>query len=81
MENGIGTVFLSHSSHEPDYSVTRTLAEALKEVGIDVWWDVEKLEGGAFFPVEILEAIIRQHFLSSSYLNNRWNRNGANANL
>ena len=62
MEKRIGAVFISHSSMEPDYSVTRSLAEALGEIGIDVWWDVGRLEGGDFFPVEILEAIIRQNF-------------------
>ena len=29
MNKGIGTVFISHSSQEPDYSVTRSLSEAL----------------------------------------------------
>src|SRR5262245_57434965 len=56
----LGTVFLSHSAREPDYAVTRSLAEALTEVGLDVWWDRDQLEGGDFFGVEILEAIIRQ---------------------
>lgn len=58
----LGTVFLSHSAREPDHGVTRALAKALAEVGLDVWWDREGLEGGDFFPVEILEAIIRQRF-------------------
>ena len=58
----LGTVFLSHSAHEPDHSVTRALAETLANVGLDVWWDREGLEGGDFFAVEILEAIIRQRF-------------------
>jgi hypothetical protein len=56
----LGTVFLSHSAREPDHAVTCALAEALTEVGLDVWWDRDGLEGGDFFPVEILEAIIRQ---------------------
>lgn len=56
----LGTVFLSHSAREPDHAVTRALAEALTEVGLDVWWDRDGLEGGDFFAVEILEAIIRQ---------------------
>ncbi len=76
MNKRIGTVFISHSSQEPDYSVTRSLAEALKEIGVDAWWDVDGLEGGDFFPVEILEAIIRQHFfifiVSGRSLNSKW---------
>ena len=51
----LGTVFLSHSAREPDHGVTRALAKALAEVGLDVWWDREGFEGGDFFPVEILE--------------------------
>ncbi len=78
MNKGIGTVFISHSSREPDYSVTQSLAEALAEIGIDVWWDVKRLEGGDFFPVEILEAIIRQHFfiliVSERSLDSKWCR-------
>ena len=58
----LGTVFLSHSAREPDHAVTGALAKALTEVGLDVWWDREGLEGGDFFAVEILEAIIRQRF-------------------
>src|SRR5262245_38867096 len=58
----IGTVFLSHSAREPDHTATRALADALTKVGLDVWWDSEGLEGGDFFAVEILEAIIRQRF-------------------
>lgn len=58
----IGNVFISHSAKEPDHSVAKSLATALDEVGFNVWWDEEGLEGGNFFPVEILEAIIRQHF-------------------
>ena len=76
MEKRIGTVFISHSSREPDYSVTRSLAEALEEIGFDVWWDVKKLEVGDFFPVEILEAIIRQNFfifiVSERSLQSKW---------
>jgi len=78
MNRGIGTVFISHSSREPDYSVTQSLAEALAEIGIDAWWDVKRLEGGDFFPVEILEAIIRQHFfiliVSERSLDSKWCR-------
>jgi hypothetical protein len=62
MNRFIGSIFISHSSQDPDYLATKTLAEALEGTGFDVWWDKERLEGGAFFPVEILEAIIRQHF-------------------
>jgi hypothetical protein len=62
MDKKIGTVFISHSSREPDYTVTKSLSGALQELGIDVWWDKERLEGGNFFAVEILEAIIRQRF-------------------
>lgn len=76
MNKRIGTVFISHSSQEPDYSVTETLAKALQDIGIDVWWDVEKLEGGNFFPVEILEAIIRQNFfifiISKRSVESKW---------
>lgn len=76
MNKAIGTVFISHSSREPDYSVTKSLAESLKGIGIDVWWDVDGLEGGDFFPVEILEAIIRQHFfifiVSEQSLESKW---------
>jgi hypothetical protein len=76
MNKGIGPVFISHSSQEPDYSVAGSLAEALAEIGIDVWWDVNRLEGGDFFPVEILEAIIRQHFflfiVSERSLASKW---------
>jgi len=76
MNKRIGTVFISHSSQEPDYSVTKSLAKALQNLGIDVWWDVERLEGGNFFPVEILEAIIRQKFfifiLSKRSVESKW---------
>ena len=56
----VGSVFISHSSKEPDYSVAGALARSLQQVGLDVWWDKDRLEGGDDFPVEILEAIIRQ---------------------
>ena len=61
-KNFTGSVFISHSAKQPDHSVTQSLADALCEIGIDVWWDKDGLEGGDLFPVEILEAIIRQHF-------------------
>lgn len=57
-----GSVFISHSSRQPDFEMTERLAGKLKEAGLDVWWDFQKLEGGQAFPVEILEAIIRQHY-------------------
>jgi TIR domain len=57
-----GSVFISHSSRQPDFGMTERLAAKLKEAGIDVWWDSQKLEGGQQFTVEILEAIIRQHY-------------------
>lgn len=62
MKSTIGSVFISHSSREPDFGIAKTLAEALESIGINVWWDKEGLEGGDYFPVEILEAVIRQHF-------------------
>jgi len=72
----LGTVFLSHSAREPDHSVTQSLAEALTGVGLDVWWDRDGLEGGDFFAVEILEAIIRQRFflfiVSPRSVESRW---------
>ena len=76
MSNSIGTVFISHSSLEPDFSVTRSLAEGLESIGINVWWDKEGLEGGDFFPAEILEAIIRQRFfifiISQRSIESKW---------
>lgn len=76
MRTSIGTVFISHSSLEPDFSVTKKLAESLENLGINVWWDKEGLEGGDFFPVEILEAIIRQHFfifiISPRSIESKW---------
>jgi hypothetical protein len=52
------------------------LSKALQEVGIDVWWDVDGLEGGDVFPVEILEAIIRQNFfifvVSNQSISSKW---------
>ncbi len=76
MKNAIGSVFISHSSREPDFSTTKTLAEALESIGINVWWDKEGLEGGDYFPVEILEAIIRQHFfifiISNESIKSKW---------
>jgi len=76
MKERIGSVFISHSALEPDHSVTGQLAKALQEVGIDVWWDVDGLEGGDLFPVEILEAIIRQHYflfiVSERSISSKW---------
>jgi hypothetical protein len=54
-----GSVFISHSSRQPDFEMTERLADKLKEAELDVWWDSQKLEGGQTFPAEILEAIIR----------------------
>ena len=72
----IGSVFISHSAREPDHSITAALAATLDEIGIDVWWDKEGLEGGDFFPVEILEAIIRQNFfvfiMSERSVTSKW---------
>ena len=76
MKNAIGSVFISHSSREPDFSITKSLAEALESIGINVWWDKDRLEGGDYFPVEILEAIIRQHFfifiISKESIKSKW---------
>ncbi len=76
MKSAIGSVFISHSSREPDFSITKSLAEALESIGINVWWDKEGLEGGDNFPVEILEAIIRQHFfiliISKESIKSKW---------
>lgn len=76
MKNTIGSVFISHSSREPDFSITKSLGEALESIGINVWWDKEGLEGGDNFPVEILEAIIRQHFfifiISNESMKSKW---------
>jgi hypothetical protein len=76
MKTAIGSVFISHSSSEPDFSVTKSLAEALEGSGISVWWDKDGLEGGVYFPVEILEAIIRQHFfvfiISKRSVQSKW---------
>jgi hypothetical protein len=57
-----GSVFISHSSRQPDFEMTERLADELNRAGLDVWWDSQKLEGGQTFPVEILEAIIQQHY-------------------
>jgi len=57
-----GTVFISHSSQQPDFDVTRVLAEKLAACGLDLWWDKDGLEGGDEFTAEIVEAIIRQHY-------------------
>lgn len=46
----LGTVFVRHSAREPDHAATRALAEALTEVGLDVWWDRDGLEGGDSSP-------------------------------
>lgn len=56
----VGSVFISHSSKDPDYGVAEALARSLEQVGLDVWWDKDRLEGGDVFPAEIVEAIIRQ---------------------
>jgi len=76
MKNAIGTIFISHSSQEPDFSISNNLAEALESIGLNVWWDKEGLEGGDYFPVEILEAIIRQHFfifiVSNHSISSKW---------
>lgn len=41
-----------------------------------MWWDVDGLEGGDLFPVEILEAIIRQHYflfiVSERSISSKW---------
>ena len=80
MNRRIASVFISHSAGEPDHTVTESLADALQNVGFDVWWDKEGLEGGDFFPVEILEAIIRQHFFFLVVSRAQSHRSGANAN-
>lgn len=76
MKSAIGSVFISHSSREPDFSITKSLAETLESIGVNVWWDKEGLEGGDYFPVEILEAIIRQHFfifiISKESIKSKW---------
>jgi len=76
MKERVGSVFISHSASDPDHSVTRNIAKALQEIGIDVWWDEKGLEGGDFFPVEILEAIIRQHYflfvVSKRSISSKW---------
>ena len=76
MKNSIGSVFISHSSREPDFSTTKALAETLESVGVNVWWDKKGIEGGDNFPVEILEAIIRQHFfifiVSEESIKSKW---------
>ena len=76
MKSTIGSVFISHSSREPDFSITKSLAESLEDIGVNVWWDKEGLEGGDYFPVEILEAIIRQYFfifiISNESIKSKW---------
>jgi hypothetical protein len=76
MKSAIGSVFISHSSREPDFTITKSLAESLEGIGVNVWWDKEGLEGGDYFPVEILEAIIRQHFfvfiISNESIKSKW---------
>lgn len=57
-----GSVFISHSSKEPDFGITAALATKLTGCGLDVWWDKDRLEGGNTFTAEIVEAIIRQHY-------------------
>lgn len=72
----IGSVFISHSAKEPDYSLTANLVKMLEDIGFNVWWDKEGLEGGETFPVEILEAIIRQNFfiflMSERSIDSKW---------
>jgi len=76
MKKAIGSVFVSHSSGDPDFSVTKSLVESLESIGLSVWWDKDRLEGGDYFPVEILEAIIRQHFfifiISKKSVQSKW---------
>jgi hypothetical protein len=73
-----GSVFISHSSRQPDFEMTERLADNLERAGLNVWWDAQKLEGGQTFPVEILEAIIRQHYflflLSGHSVSSSWCR-------
>src|SRR5262245_20279285 len=73
-----GTVFISHSSKSPDFEFTRELADHLSAAGLNVWWDRERLEGGAKFTAEIVEAIISQyHFvfvLSANSVASPWCR-------
>lgn len=73
-----GTVFVSHSSKSPDFEFTRALVERLSATGLNVWWDRERLEGGAQFTAEIVEAIISQyHFvfvLSTNSVASQWCR-------
>ena len=58
----IGTIFISHSAKKPDYQVAKSLAVALEKMGLNVWWDEKRLKAGAYFPAEIVEAIISQRF-------------------
>jgi hypothetical protein len=73
-----GTIFISHPSQSPDFDVAKALAERLREAGLDVWWDRDRLAAGENFPAEILEAIIyRRYFLfllSRSSAASRWCR-------
>jgi hypothetical protein len=72
----VGSVFISHSSKEPDYAVAEALARSLEQVGLDVWWDKDRLEGGDLFPAEIVEAIIKQraflYILSPRSSQSKW---------
>lgn len=74
----IGSVFISHSSQEPDREMAATLAARLEDHNLDVWWDEGGLLGGDVFPAEILEAIIaRESFLfmlSPRSVASRWCR-------
>jgi hypothetical protein len=76
MKTPIGSIFISHSSGDPDFSVTKSSADTLESIGISVWWDRDGLEAGDNFPVEILEAIIRQHFfifiISKRSVQSKW---------
>lgn len=72
----VGSVFISHSSKDPDYGVAEALARSLEQVGLNVWWDKDRLEGGDVFVAEIVEAIIRQRtflfILSQSSSRSKW---------
>ena len=76
MNRRLASVFISHSTSLPDQTVTKSLAKGLQDVGFDVWWDKEGLEGGDFFPVEISEAIIRQRYfllvISPRAIGSKW---------
>ena len=52
-----GSVFISHSSRQPDFEVTERLVDKLEEAGSRYGGTRKSLEAGQMFPVEILEAI------------------------